>query len=141
MRCMDKYIAEELKDKDVPEVVVDDFDLKKFALKNERLKTMPKELLKMRCDLFLKFTKQFIRAAPHVDLSGKVQPGSLTYHFMRNKAIALPSAKDKILDAKILDIGTGHGPRCRINRNKASVFAVDGKVDHDGTQTIFGQFF
>ena len=34
-----------------------------------------------------------------------------------------------------------HPPRVNVNRNKASVFATDGKVDHDGTQTIFGQFF
>ena len=28
-----------------------------------------------------------------------------------------------------------------MNRNKASVFAVEGKVDHEGTMTIFGQAF
>ena len=28
-----------------------------------------------------------------------------------------------------------------MNRNRASVFAVEGKVDHDGTHTIFGQAF
>lgn len=34
---MDKYIADELKDKDISEVQVEDFDFKKFDLKNERL--------------------------------------------------------------------------------------------------------
>jgi len=26
-----------------------------------------------------------------------------------------------------------------INRNKAMMYANDGKVDHDGTESIFGQ--
>lgn len=57
MKCIDKFITEELKDKEIREVMVEDLDFKKFDLKNERLKNMNKELLKLRCDLFLKFTK------------------------------------------------------------------------------------
>lgn len=140
MRCIDKFITDELKEKEIGEVQVEDFDFKKFALKNERLKGMSKQLLSMRCELFLKFTKQFIRASPSVDLSGKVKPGSLTYHFLRNKALALGSAKAKILEEKLSDLGGGGYLNANINRNKASVFATEGKVDHEGTQTIFGQF-
>ena len=119
---------------------MEDFDFKKFALKNERLKAMSKQLLGMRCELFLKFTKQFIRASPSVDLAGKAKPGSLTHHFLRNKALALASAKAKILEEKLTDLGGGGYLNANINRNKASVFATEKKVDHEGTQTIFGQF-
>ena len=42
MRCIDKFIAEDLKKKDIHEITVEDFDFKKFALKNENLKNMPK---------------------------------------------------------------------------------------------------
>ena len=101
---------------------------------------MSKRLVSLRTDLFLKFTKQFIKAAPSVDLA-KVGPGTLGYHFLRNKSLALDSAKDKILEKRLRDIGSGGYADCTINRNKASVFAVDGKVDHDGTATCFGQFF
>ena len=38
------------------------------------------------------------------------------------------------------NFGNGHN-RITINRNKASQFAVEGKVDHEGTTTIFGQAF
>ena len=57
MKCIDKYISDELKDKEINEVQVEDFDFKKFGIKNLRLKNMSKELLQMRSDLFLKFTK------------------------------------------------------------------------------------
>lgn len=43
---------------------IDDFDIEKFDLKNERLKAASKKLLVMRTDLFLKYTKQFIAASP-----------------------------------------------------------------------------
>ena len=95
----------------------------------------------MRCDLYLKFTKQFIGASEAVDISGKIKPKSLSYYFLKNKNLALASAKDKILDNKVSDLGNGGYTSCRINRNKASQFAVENKVDHDGTQTCFGQFF
>lgn len=52
-----------MKDKEIRQVKVEDFDFKKFDLKNEKLKKMPKELLQMRSELFLKFTKQFISAS------------------------------------------------------------------------------
>ena len=142
MKCIDKFISEELKEKELKEVQVEDFDFKKFALKNERLKDMNKQLLSMRCDLYLKFTKQFIGASSSVDISGKIQPGSLSYFFLKNKNLALASAKDKILEEKVSALGSGDGYfSCSINRNKASVFATEGKVDHDGTITSFGQFF
>ena len=57
MRCMDKFICDEIKDKEIIEVTGADLDFKKFDLKNERLKKINKELLQMRCELFLKFTK------------------------------------------------------------------------------------
>jgi len=141
MKCIDKFITDELKDKELKEVQVEDFDFKKFDLKNERLKDMNKQLLKMRCDLYLKFTKQFMSASDQVDISSKIKPGSLSYFFLKNKNLALASAKDKILEEKVSDIGSGNHSSCSINRNKASVFATEGKVDHDGTHTSFGQFF
>ena len=46
---------------------MDDFDMKKFDLKNERLKDLSKELISMRTDLFLRYTKQFIAASTKID--------------------------------------------------------------------------
>lgn len=42
MKCIDKFISEDLKEKEIKEVQVEDFDFKKFALKNDRLKGMNK---------------------------------------------------------------------------------------------------
>ena len=141
LKQIDKFITDELKEKSIREVVIEDFDFKKFDLKNERLKKMPAELLKMRTELFLKFTKQFINASSQIDFSGKVKKGSLSYYFLKNKNLALNSAKNKILTQEFEKIEIGGYDTVRFNRNKASVFAVDGKVDHDGTETMFGQCF
>ena len=142
LKCIDKFIEEDLKDKELRVVQVEDFDFKKFDLKNDRLKTMNKELLSMRSELFLKFTKQFIAASSQIKITTKVNPGTLEYFFLKNKNLALMSAKDKILEEKLdSEISTGGCPSVSINRNKASVFETDGKVDHDGIVTIFGQFF
>lgn len=35
----------------------------------------------------------------------------------------------------------GSSSRFKFNRMKASVFAMEKKVDHEGTQTMFGQAF
>lgn len=94
---MDKYITDELANKAISEVNSSEFDFKKFEMKNERLKSASKELLEMRCDLYLKFTKQFIKASNTVDLSGKIKKGSLTYNLLRCKALALNSAKNKVM--------------------------------------------
>ena len=45
MRCMDKFISDEIKDKEIVEVTGADLDFKKFDLKNERLKNINKDLL------------------------------------------------------------------------------------------------
>lgn len=59
---------------------------------------MNSELLQMRAELFLKFTKQFIQASKGIKINNEVQPDTLEYYFMKNKHLALGSAKDKILE-------------------------------------------
>ena len=63
MRQIDKYFVQNIKDKEINQVTSDDFDIKKFELKNERLSQMSNLLIRMRMDLFLKFTKQFMTAS------------------------------------------------------------------------------
>lgn len=57
MNCLDKFISTDLKDKEISDVRASDLDFKKFDFRNEKLKKLSKELLEMRSDLFLKFTK------------------------------------------------------------------------------------
>ena len=101
MRCMDKYIIDHIKGKELSEITLADFDFKKFDLKSEHLKSLSKELIEMRCDLFLKFTKQYMSVSNGIDLTGKVKKGSLTFHLLRCKALALNSAKEKVLQEQI----------------------------------------
>ena len=115
---------------------------------------MPKELILMRIDLFLKFTKQFMLASSAIDYSSKAKAGTLSYYFLRNKNLAFNSVKDILLQQSILSVlpqpdkrrmnpapPENRAIRTTVNRNKASVFATENKVDHEGTETIFGQIF
>jgi len=97
-------------------------------------------LLLMRSSLFLKFTKQFIKASAQLDVSSKKpKPGSISYNLLKCKSLALNSAKNKVMETMILVMDNfGSSQTMNINRNQASVFAVDNKVDHEGTVTIFG---
>ena len=142
MKCIDKYISNEMKDKELNDVSASDFDFKKFDLKNEKLKQLSKELLIMRSDLFLKFTRQFMKASEQLNFSGKVKPGTMAHNVLKCKNLALNAAKNKVFETvlEMMD-NTGGCPRMSFNRNKASVFAVDKKVDHEGTTTMFGQAF
>ena len=104
LKQIDKYIATELKDKAIDSLSMDDFDMKKFDLKNERLKDLSKDLISMRTDLFLRYTKQFIAASEKIDYQGKVKQGSLSYYFLKNKSLALNSVKDKLLEQQIFEM-------------------------------------
>ena len=98
LKQIDKYIATELKEKDISMITMEDFDMKKFDLKNEKLKDLSRDLITMRTDLFLKYTKQFVAASTKIDYQGKVKQGSLSYYFLKNKNLALNSVKDKLFE-------------------------------------------
>lgn len=125
-----------------------------MELKSESLKNKSKELIKMRVNLFLKYTKQFIVATTSIDYSSKAKTGSLAHYFLKNKNLAFDSVKNNILEQSLLSLmpkpeprrpgavpPENRPPRLTINRNKASVFATEGKVDHEGISTIFGQIY
>ena len=144
MKCIDNYIKTELGDKNIGDVQASDFDFKKFDLKNSKLKKLSTELLLMRSSLFLKFTKQFIKAIDQLDISSKPKPGSISHFLFKCKSLALNSAKNVAMNTMIeksAKFFNGSCPEIYMNRNRASVFADDNKVDHDGTATIFGQCF
>jgi hypothetical protein len=51
-----------LKSKEMETVSPDDFEVDKLDIKNDLLKKVPKEVLKMRMDLLVKFSKIFMKA-------------------------------------------------------------------------------
>ena len=69
IRQMDKFIrSTENKIVDLSKLKVSDLDFSKFELKNERLRRLPRKVLEMRAELFLKFTKQFLAASSTLSL-------------------------------------------------------------------------
>ena len=101
-------------------MTVNDFDLKKFKFKNEKLKEMSRRLLSMRTNLFLKFTKQFISASTTINYDGKVKSGSLAFYFLKNKSLALASVVDNILEKKIGELINGPRPGTNLNNGYGS---------------------
>jgi hypothetical protein len=85
----------------------DDFEVDKLDIKNDLLKKVPKEVLKMRMDLLVKFSKIFMKANKVIQFSDKVEPGSLEHNFLKCKSLVFSSAKDKILDKFLEDMGSG----------------------------------
>lgn len=103
------------------------------------MKKLSTDLISLRTELLIKFTKKFISGSSSIKYTKNIEKGSLAYNFLKCKNLVLASSKDKILDEKVKDLGSGGCPSVNFNRNKASVFATEGKVDHDGTETMFGQ--
>ena len=62
---------------------------------------MSKQVIQMRADLFLRFTKQFLSASTVLSFSGKVANDSILEHLLANKNLALDSVKDAIFDKKV----------------------------------------
>ena len=109
IRQMDKFIrSTENKIVDLSKLKVSDLNFNKFELKNERLRRLPRKVLEMRAELFLKFTKQFLAASSTLSFSGKISKDSLTHFLMANKNLALDSVKDAIFDNLVTELI--HGP-------------------------------
>jgi hypothetical protein len=73
----------------------------KFEIKHESLKKVSQDVLKLRTELLVKFSKTFISASKNIKYSGELEKGSLAYNFLQCKNLAFSSAKDKMLDEKI----------------------------------------
>ena len=59
---------------------------------------------------------------------------------MLRAKLVLPCILNKIVDERFENIDENYDcPVVTVSRRKAMMFADSGKVDHAGTQTVFGQ--
>ena len=59
---------------------------------------------------------------------------------MRRTDLVLPSILNEFVDERFCKIEKNYDcPTVEVSRRKAMMFADTGKVDHAGTQTVFGQ--
>lgn len=56
VRQIDRYLLSQIGDKNIEELTVNDFDCTKFVLSDQNFKDVNPEVIKMRTELFIKFT-------------------------------------------------------------------------------------
>ena len=67
------------------------FDVTKFNLTSQSLKSLPEEALAIRTSLLVKFTRAFIKASKFVNGDEREIEGTLSYHHFRGKALVIPA--------------------------------------------------
>ena len=102
---------------------------------------IPVETTKLRAELLFKFSKTFLECREWIQSSSQngSKEGTLNNNLMKCKSLVLGSIKNQLLDNLINKIPTGNSPEVRVSRRKAMEFADEGKCDHKGERTIFGQ--
>lgn len=102
---------------------------------------IPVETTKLRAELLFKFSKTFLECREWIQSSSQngSKEGTLDNNLMKCKSLVLGSIKNQLLDNLINKIPTGNSPEVRVSRRKAMEFADEGKCDHKGERTIFGQ--
>lgn len=74
-----------------------------------------------------------------VDEDDLTHKSSFSYQHFQGKRLVIPSVTNKIVNDMLDDIPSGSMAYVKISRRKAMEFADEGKVDHEGKYTIFGQ--
>ena len=101
VRQIDKYFMSVHFAKDIKDLSVDDFDCTKFQLSEANFKNVLPEVIKLRTQLFIKFTKKFLECRNWISASIKDKEGSLGSDFLNCKSLVLATIKNKLLDEQI----------------------------------------
>jgi len=97
------------------------------------------EVIKLRCKLLISLVKAWLVVSKISDLSDKETPGTLSHLQFQMKFLVPPTVLGKLVDEAVEKLGTGYAREVSVSRRKAMYFAEEGKVDHEGKYTMFGQ--
>ena len=85
-------------DKDILLLSINDIDTSKFTLNEQNFKGIHPDVIKMRAELFVKFTKKFLDCRNWIQASPKDKEGSLGNDFLKSKSLVLATVKNQLLD-------------------------------------------
>ena len=98
VRQIDKSFLRHHNNRNIEDLSINDFDCSEFKLSEENFRNVPAEVVKLRAELFIKFTKKFLQCRDKIQASGKDKEGSLGSDYLRCKSLVLATIKNKLLD-------------------------------------------
>ena len=97
-------------------------------------------VLEIRKNLLIDYNLSWKKMIGWVRLEDVREEGTFSQTHVRFSYMALPSFVSVIIEKAFESIDANHvEPDVTVSRRKAMMFAETGKVDHNATQTIFGQ--
>lgn len=140
LKAMDALVA----DKDMACDFKKDFNASElsFAEKDDKdLKKLSETVLKQVASMYWMLNKNFFDVLTYSCREQKGLVGSARELLNLSKASLLGSVKSKFVDREISRLPTGSRGNVTIKRHLAARHAEQGKVDHTGEFSIFGQLF
>ena len=95
--------------------------------------------IQMRADCLFKFNKVFKKATELVRFEERNEKGTLANRHFQCRDLALSSIVNALIDEQLGNVYEGGTPEVTVNRRKAMVYADEGKIDHEGKNSIYGQ--
>lgn len=95
--------------------------------------------VKLRCKLLLSLVKAWQTIEKVTDLANKNDKGSIANLLFSSKYLVPPSVLSVIVDKACAEVDSGYGPSVAVSRLRAKTFEDNGKIDHEGKYTIYGQ--
>lgn len=95
--------------------------------------------IQKRAELLFLFNKMYFECIKLINPSERKIEDTLSNMHYKLRLLALPSVINRMVDRELKNIPEGGKPEINVNRRKAMQFADEGKVDHEGKYSIFGQ--
>ena len=125
---------------DIADLKPRQFEITKELFKEESiLQQVDLKVIQLRAEILIKFNQVFSGIIKFINLSERSTEGSLPNKHFSNRNLALAQVINQIIDTSIMALPEGGRADATVNRRKAQVFADEGKIDHEGKYSIFGQ--
>ena len=103
------------------------------------LREVDQIVINIRKDVLIKFSQVFFKANKLVNVSNRNFEDSLSSKHFAGRHLSLSFAIDRIIDNQLASIPESQSMGlCKINRSKSQFFHDEGKVDHEGKNSVFG---
>lgn len=152
---MKEVIEKHIQDQNIDFINTQDvtIDLNDLKFKGKRLKALSDKNKQQRLNAFMEFNKIFLKTIPFVYLDedalkemqqilhqGKPIPSTLSFAFLKGKNLAFQSIKMSFIKNIVNALQTDYGQtEIAVKRRVIQRLKDEGKVDHKGELSMFGQ--
>jgi len=82
-----------------------------------------------------------MKAYKYIDPSDRNRPGSIASLHFKNKSYTIPSIMSDVIKKALENISDSSYVDVTVSRRRAMLYSDQGKIDHDGKWSIFGQVY